>query len=353
MKKNNSLFLLILICLTPIFSFSQIPSIKAVCGEGKNIDWPSIKIEEEKDTDGPGFFYMDCDQGVNPLKASSTLANQGNNNYDIKNINDDNPMTAWVEGKADYGIGEFFEIKAAGINTIYNGYQSSPKSWMENSRVKNFKVYKNNVAICYLELTDEMGRQSFELPGHNNYNPEKEYVFKFELVEVYKGSKWKDVAISEINLGLCCLSESSIIESPFNSESVANVKEGFTIYSINLETGELSNTKVLRVSKQRHLSMLKIICETKELELTSNHPLFIKDLGFCSIAKYMELNKITNYEDLINTIEFGVWNELTGVLNYEKLKNIELINGIFETYTIGKLTDGNTFISNGFISRTY
>ena len=173
MKKNNSLFVLILICLAPIFSFSQIPTINAVCGEGKNIDWPSIKIEEEKDTDGPGFFYMDCDQGVNPLKASSTLANQGKNNYDIKNINDNNPMTAWVEGKADYGIGEFFEIKAAGINTIYNGYQSSPKSWIENSRVKKFKVYKNNVAICYLELTDEMGRQSFELPGHNNYNIEK------------------------------------------------------------------------------------------------------------------------------------------------------------------------------------
>ena len=353
MKKNNSLFVLILICLAPIFSFSQIPTINAVCGEGKNIDWPSIKIEEEKDTDGPGFFYMDCDKGVNPLKASSTLANQGKNNYDIKNINDNNPMTAWVEGKADYGIGEFFEIKAAGINTIYNGYQSSPKSWIENSRVKKFKVYKNNVAICYLELTDEMGRQSFELPGHNNYNIEKEYVFKFELLDVYKGSKWKDVASSEINLGLCCLSESSIIESPFNSLSVANVQEGFTIYSINLETGELSNTKVLRVSKQRHLSMLKIICETKKLELTSNHPLLIKDFGFCSIGKYMELNKITNYEDLINNIEFGVWNELTGALNYEKLKKIEVINGVFETYTIGKLTDGNTFISNGFISRTY
>jgi len=357
MKKNNLIFVLIFICVTPILSFSQTPTIKAVCGEGKNIDWPKIKAEIEKEEKeqggGPGFFYHDCDQGVNPLKASSTLANQGKYNYDIKNINDDDPMTAWVEGKADYGIGEFFEIKAAGINTIYNGYQSSPKSWIENSRVKKFKVYKNNVALCYLELTDEMGRQSFELPGHNNYNPEKEYIFKFEILDVYKGSKWQDVAISEINLGLCCISESAIIETPFNSVSVANVQEGFTIYSINLETGQLSNTKVLRVSKQRHLSMLKVICESKELELTSNHPLYIKNLGFCSIAKYMELNKITNYEDLIDNIEFGVWNEVTGVLDYEKLKKIELISGVFETYTIGKLTHGNTYISNGFISRTY
>jgi hypothetical protein len=357
MEKFKYWITLNIFCLIPFLSFSQIPTIKSVGGDGINIDWPKEKAETERKEKaqggGPGFFYYDCDRGVTPIRASSTLSNQGNKKYGIKNINDYDPMTAWVEGNPDYGIGEFFEIKAPGINVIYNGYQSSPKNWIENSRVKKFKVYKNNVALCYLELTDEMGRQSFELPGHNNYDPAKEYIFKFQILDVYKGTKWQDVAISEINLGLCCVSESTMISNPLSPVSVEKIKEGLPIYSVNMETSELSNTKVLKVSKQRHLSMLKINCGSKELELTSNHPIYIKDFGFSSINKYIQSKNITKYADLVNNIELGIWDESKGIIYFEKLTKIELIEGVFETYTIAKLKSGNTFIANGFISRTY
>ena len=66
-----------------------------------------------------------------PTKASSTLKGQGSKNYSIKNLIDDNPMTAWVEGVTGYGIGEWFEIKGK-ANIIYNGYQSSPTNWKNN-----------------------------------------------------------------------------------------------------------------------------------------------------------------------------------------------------------------------------
>jgi hypothetical protein len=357
MKKNKTIFIILFAFQIPLISFSQIPTIKAVGGEGKNVNWPKIKADTEKQErqqgGGPGFFYNDCDQAIDPINASSTLASQGKYNYKIKNINDFDPMTAWVEGKPDYGIGEYFEIKAAGINVIYNGYQASPKSWIENSRVKKFKVYKNNVALCYLELVDEMGRQSFELPDHNTHSSDEETDYKFEIVDIYKGTKWQDVAISEITMSKCCVSGSSTIKIGDNSVCISNAKQGISISTINVETGELSNTEVLKLFKQRHLSLYKITCETKELELTSNHPLFIKDFGFSSINKYMEIKKIINLEDLIDKIEFGVWDESMGKISFEKLKKIELINGVFETFTIGKLSSGNTFITNGFISRTY
>lgn len=357
MKTHKTFIIIQVFFLMPVIIFSQIPTVKSVCGEGKNINWPKIKAETEKEEKeqggGPGFFYFDCDQGINPLRASSTLANQGKYNYRIKNINDNDPMTAWVEGKEDYGIGEYFEIKAAGINVIYNGYQASPKVWIENSRVKKFKVYKNNIELCYLELTDEMGRQSFELPDRRSYNPNKEYTYKLEIVDVYKGIKWKDVAISEINMALCCVAEATNIKTETDQVIISKIKKGSVIKTVNLETSELSSTEVLKVLKQRHLSLLKINCESKEIKLTSNHPLYIKDFGFSSMDRYMEVKNISAYEELINSIELGIWDDNTHKVNYEKIKNIELITGDFETITIGKLTQGNTFITNGFISRTY
>lgn len=347
----------VVLFFVPLLSFSQIPTIKAHGGEGKIVDWPKIRAQVEKEEKeqggGPGFFFNSCFQGVTPIKASSTLANQGKYNYKVSNINDSDPMTAWVEGNPDYGIGQFFEIKAAGVNTIYNGYQASPKAWLENSRVKRFKVFKNNAPLCFLDLTDEMGSQSFELPGHNKYNPEREYIFKFEIVEVYKGTKWSDVAISEIDLALCCVAYSTNIKTANNQLTISNLEEGQSISTLNIETGELSATDVQKVYKQRHLSLLKIKCDSKELELTSNHPLYIKDFGFSSISRYMEIKKVDNYADLIDKIYFGLWDDVKGKVTYAPLKEIQLIEGDFETYTIGKIGKGETFITNGFITKVY
>ena len=350
MIKTLSIFVIALLTI-PTISLAQLPVIKAVGGAGKNINWPQEK--KNADPDGPGYFYNDCAQGVKPTKASSTLAAQGNKNYNVKNISDGNPMSAWVEGKADYGIGESFEIRAAGVNSIYNGYQSSPKNWLENSRVKRFKVYRNNTPICFLDLTDEMGGQQFELPGHNNYNQAKEYTFKFEIVDVYKGTKWPDVAISEMDVVLCCFVESTVINTESNSKNISNIQSGDTIFSVDINSGKINSTQVKKVTKQTHLSVLKIATEKRQIELTFDHPIYIKDFGFSSISRYMQNKKITNYDDLINKIEILVLDENNQNTVYEKLKKIELTEGFFETYSILQLSEGKTFVANGFVTKVY
>lgn len=332
-------------------AFSQLPEIIAVGGGGVEMDWASE--EKDSDPDGPGYFYNDCAQGIIPMSASSTLAGQKSKNYEIQNINDDDPKTAWVEGKLDYGIGESFEIKAPAVNEIYNGYQASPKSWAKNSRVKTFKVYKNNIPLCTLELTDEMGGQQFELPDYTDYNPEKEHTYKFEILEVYKGSKWKDVAISEINLVLCCFSETTTIQSSLHPISISSLEKGATIFSVDIETGELSNSEVIKTTKQTHLSLLQISSATKAIEVTFNHPLYIKGHGFLSIHTYMELKNIEHYEALVDTVEFLTWDAEGEQLVYEKLKSIVSVTGVFETYSIRKLSTGKAFIANGFVTKLY
>ena len=135
--------------------------------------------------------------------ASSTLSSHGNYNYNVSNMTDDDPRTAWVEGKSDYGIGESFEWNLGddySTTYILNGLQKSIKLWKYNSRVKTFKVYYDNVAICYLQLEDNMLIQYFNL--EEILFDEKEFfvegIFRFEIVDIYPGEKWKDVCISEI-----------------------------------------------------------------------------------------------------------------------------------------------------------
>lgn len=152
--------------------------------------------------------------GVAPqqdLTASSTLSPQGKNTYGIQNIVDDNPFTAWQEGKTDEGIGQYFEFtyrfdKAAGWEGycdqvwIANGYQKSKTLWEQNARVKKFKVSINQRPLAYVKLQDLMGEQSFSLnlAEWQKADTSSSARIKFEITEVYSGKKWPDVGISEL-----------------------------------------------------------------------------------------------------------------------------------------------------------
>lgn len=331
--------------------FAQIPNIRAEGGGGKNVNWPLIK--KQSDPDGPGYFYGDCDQEVKALKASTVLAGQGKKSYGVFNVSDADPMSAWVEGKPDYGIGESFEVKAPTLNKIYNGYQSSPKNWAENSRVKRFKVYKNNKPLCFLDLTDEMGAQHFELPGHNSANSEESSVFRFEIVDVYKGSKWQDVAISEIGWSACCFVGTTAIETESENTQISDLVKGDHIYALNLNTGKVSTTQVEKMTKQTHLSVLKVQTSNKEINITFDHPLYIKDFGFSSLSRFMRTKKIENYQELVGKVELMVYDEERQETKFEPLVGLELTNGRFETYSILKLKEGESFIANGFVTKVY
>jgi len=142
--------------------------------------------------------------GVYEPYASSTLIDKrGRYNYEINNIGDEDLLTTWVEGESDYGIGEYIEFKyffwhGDGSIMIYNGFQKTIDLWKNNSRVKTFKVYLNNVPLCFLELEDKMAVQSFNPEVEKICDNHWENVIRLEIYEVYQGEKWKDVCISDI-----------------------------------------------------------------------------------------------------------------------------------------------------------
>ena len=152
--------------------------------------------------DGGCSWY--CGGGNYKVLASSQLDSTETNNYSAKCANNLSYKTAWVEGKSDEGIGEFieyyFDYKSPRITSVIisNGYQKSESTWKNNNRVKSLKLYVNRKEYGVLKLSDTKTDQEFKT-GTLGQNPDKsDLVLRFEILEVYKGDKYNDTAITEI-----------------------------------------------------------------------------------------------------------------------------------------------------------
>ena len=354
MRTIKNVSVLLIFFVSAVISQS-IPTIYATGGMSPS-DWEK-HVKESIDfyySGGPevkdyGIIDNPCAQGLMVHKASSTLEPQGKNNYFIENINDYNHKTAWVEGKSDYGIGEFFIVESIAVNIIYNGYQKSKSSWINNSRVKKFKVFQDNKPLCYLILNDVMGGQYFELP-----ESELDPVYKFEIAEVYKGERWNDVAITHIDFQACCLlGESKVFSLEEESKNISKLNEGDFICTIDLKSQITSHVKVNQLYKQNHQVLLEIITPANNIKATKDHPFYIKDYGFISLRELLKKNKLKDYSSLNNKFEVLVWDSIKKEVKYSPISEINTIKGNFITYTILDINDGSNYIANGFITRTY
>lgn len=137
------------------------------------------------------------------LEVSSRLSPQGASTYGPEHLLN-GPDTAWVEGAAGDGVGEWIKITEAGGRrnmkfqsvTIWNGYQKSKKSFAENGRVKALVVsWKGGSESVALE--DRMGEQTIRLR-----QPVSSPWVKFEIASAFPGTRFSDTAISGISVDL-------------------------------------------------------------------------------------------------------------------------------------------------------
>ena len=148
--------------------------------------------------------------------ATSVLASNNVSTYQVESLHDLDLNTAWVEGNRNYGIGHSFSFTLSseepfnfnnfnGLIEVFNGYCKSKSIWKANSRVKRLKMYYEDIPVCIVELADTWQYQSFDIRkffvGHQSsdapFQLSSGSSLKFEIVEVYPGEKYKDVAISE------------------------------------------------------------------------------------------------------------------------------------------------------------
>ena len=144
-----------------------------------------------------------CGGDVKNLTATSCLKPIKSFNYKGENAHDFDHESVWAtNGK---GIGESltytFEGKCPRVTTvkILNGHVKSEAAWSANSRVKKLRMYYNNKPYAILDLQDSRTLQCFDVGilGFNN-DAKPDWTLKFEILEVYPGSKHDDTVIAEL-----------------------------------------------------------------------------------------------------------------------------------------------------------
>lgn len=149
-----------------------------------------------------------CGGEVQRVTASSHLKAQGRFNYLPKNAHDFDHETVWAEGAEGQGIGEWLEYEFAGACPrvtavkILPGHVKTKAAWEANSRPKYIQVYYLGKPICILDLQDVRAMQYFDLEkfgpfGYHDFD-KPTWRLRFEILDVYPGTKYQDTVISEL-----------------------------------------------------------------------------------------------------------------------------------------------------------
>lgn len=195
------------VTLLPTVSHAEYERILALRESGELKDDKAEKYDELSVFDDlyAGYCSWYCGGEVISVTASSFLKAQGHFTYEAKNAHDFDHESVWAEGVRGYGIGEYLVYTFAGncprVTTvkIMNGHVKTDQSWRANSRVKRLKIYYLDEPYAILELEDSRSLQSFEvgtLGFHDATAPT--WTLKFEIMDVYPGTKYEDTVISEL-----------------------------------------------------------------------------------------------------------------------------------------------------------
>jgi hypothetical protein len=190
---------------TSIFDSLTIQRKEAQKPEEKNDALSSLAIPEREPLPSPSFGGETCldqkdEAGGGVPCVSSILPGQKGNRYGPENLFDDNSATAWVEGSDGDGIGEavvvrFPEPRTVAKLQIRNGYTKNNDIFSKNNRVRTVVVLDSAGGRTEVRLDDSGDWQTLSLDGQELLS-----WIAIEIDSVYRGSKYRDTAISELRV---------------------------------------------------------------------------------------------------------------------------------------------------------
>ena len=133
------------------------------------------------------------------IKASSTLADQGDHSYKADNMKE--PWEGiWSEGARGSGVGESLFLtldkptRLAALSLI-NGYNDDASLFKKNNRIKSVELLINGKVKELITLADIVDEKRYFL---NYEKPVK--TLKLTIKSVYKGTKYDDTCLSFVGL---------------------------------------------------------------------------------------------------------------------------------------------------------
>lgn len=308
------------------------------------------------DASEPGCSWY-CGGGPDTIYASSNLRNSKYYSYEAENIFDDDHFTAWVEGAKGNGIGEWIIFSFAYYSPritqigITNGYVKTEKAYLENCRVKKIKVLYEGKIWGYLNLEDMRSEQWFDLDtlGHSTIskelNTKENWELKLEIVEVYPGSKYNDLAITDIQfdgIDVHCLAKGTkVLMSDSSLKNIEALEIGDIIISYNETKSTFERDTVLALEKVIHHELFRIeFDDQSQITITDDHPMWQNE-------QWVALNpfKSNHNYSLSEVKSLDFQSKIQG----KEINTITKILKVQETYTISKLTKNQSFIANGII----
>ena len=153
------------------------------------------------------------------VSVSSTLSEKGYT-YAPQNLFDSDKTTSWCEGSPGEGIGEWIQIDYNSEGSpsdveyidlkILPGYAKSAALYAANSRPAKISVEVidrttkkriNNIKAQIFNIQDKLELQAFRIPIESTIDLSK-IGFFIKIEDIYKGSKYKDMCITELNLDI-------------------------------------------------------------------------------------------------------------------------------------------------------
>ena len=304
--------------------------------------------EDHLDVGSRGCSWY-CGGGPDSILASSTLSPNKTLDYKADNAHDFSLRTAWVEGVKGYGTGESITFRFAKqsppVTTveIFNGYMKSDNVWQDNSRVKQLKLYVNDKPYALLNLKDIKSKQIFAIDTLQGVD--KELYLKFEIADVYKGDKYDDAAISEIEfdgIGVHCFAKGTLVSTPSGQVEIEKLVVGNKILSFNELTKTVETSTILELANQKHHNLYELNFSDKTLTVTDDHSFYFNG-QFYSIkenSKYGQQTQLLQKGQQVNFL-------INGQLQTFELTAIKRLELCETTYTITKLDRNKLFFANG------
>ncbi|EMR01767.1 NADase-type glycan-binding domain-containing protein [Cesiribacter andamanensis] len=308
-----------------------------------------------------------CAGGPYAISASSELGPRATNTYYANNAHDLSLQGAWVEAAPGPGVGEWIEYRFSHDSPrlteikIFNGFTRSERAWQENGRVKRLKLYVNNTPTALLQLEDSRAEQRFTLPDIWGHMPEgEEMVLRFEIAEVYPGSKTDDTVITEIYFDgteVHCFARGSLVSMADGSQKpIEQLAAGDQVLAYGSTAGEATAAAVEGVVSVTHCKLIRLTFEDgTEITATPDHP-FVLAGGRWASYDPAKSRRYTGYESLFRRIQLGDLFRLADAKDVDRvsrLLKIEELHQAQPTYTITRLSgSARAYVVNGLLVGT-